>query len=232
MAEMTKERPAMATLTSMVRFLVIYAGEAVILELNHESYETGVGIKAAQTLAAARPETCPCQCVTLGNDFTVQSLSFIVCKWNNNVFPSTVDMTVLMEPSQRKLSTDEVNVTTSRASGKQERDMKAEVQPWAWAPGPLRLAKRVLGRAAVRTTGSIFSVVSWPPVFPKYKCNGGRGKIMRPNMHHQHPVNLAGLQPDLREVNPRAQEPQLETLTPGLPSPNSPHWGSWAVISS
>lgn len=109
-----------------------------------------------------------------------------------------VDMTVLMEPSRRKLSTDEVNVTTGQASGKQEWDTKAEVQPCAWAPGPPAPGKRVLGRAAVRMIRSIFSVVSFLAArFPKYKCGGGRGKIMRPNMHCQHPVNLAGLQPDL-----------------------------------
>lgn len=123
-----------------------------------------------------------------------------------------VDMNVFIEPSpQKRLSTGEADVANGQASGKQKWDVVRGPASVGGLRAVYTLAKKVLGRTAVRMSHSlsfsfnISNVVSWPSVSPNTRVEedggggGGRweGKTMRPNMHCQHPVNLVGLQPAL-----------------------------------
>lgn len=54
---------------------------------------------------------------------------------DKNVFPSILDVNVLIEHMLRKLSRGEVDVTNGQASGKQKWDVQSEVSLSGWGPG-------------------------------------------------------------------------------------------------
>ena len=122
-------------------------------------------------------------------------------------------MNVLMEHSLRKLSTGEVNVTNSQASGKQRRDTWSEVQAqWVGARVVFTLAEGLLGRSAVRMAHglsfSISSIISWPPVFPNTRRTERETTWL--DTQGQHPLCLVGLQPSL-PVWAQPQSPENST---------------------
>lgn len=156
---------------------------------------------------------------------------------DKNVFPSILDVNVLIEHTLRKLSTGEVDVTNGQASGKQKWDVSqksASVSGGRACLHPNRdVPRKSWGQDGSLSLPQHFQHCFLAFCFPKYSHRGRQRGAMRPKMPCKHPVHLVGCsQLCLFEVKRGAQETHPETLIPGMVLPQlSLHWGSQAVTT-